>query len=139
MNKVSFSLSLLALLSACSSKLVKKEEVVRISKDYENVYVLKDKIDVGNFESLNKGAKVRLYFKAGGEFITVAAYPYAQPREEASGKVILQVFEGDFPNKKFNEAVLRTRIGDLVEEYTGKLETPAPTTTTPTKKKTGTK
>jgi type II secretion system-associated lipoprotein len=110
--------------AACSSRLVKKEEIQRISKDYEKVYILKDRVEVGNFDSLGKGAKVRLYFKAAGEYVSVYAYPYSQLREEANGKNILQLFEGDFPDKKFSEEVFRTRIGNLVEEYKGKLDEP---------------
>jgi len=110
--------------AACSSRLVKKEEIQRISKDYEKVYTLKDRVEVGNFDSLGKGAKVRLYFKTTGEYVSVYAYPYSQLREEASGKNILQLFEGDFPNKKFSEEILRSRIANLVEEYKGKLDEP---------------
>jgi len=124
MNKVSLLIIALVFLPFCSSKLVKKDEVVRISKDFEGIFQLKDKVDVGNFESLNKGAKVKLIFKAGGEFVSVAAYPYTQPREEAAGKIILQVFEGDFPNKKWSEDLFRARLSELVEEFKGKLETP---------------
>ncbi len=107
---------------ACGSRFVKKEEVVKISKDYEKVFVLKERIDIGNFESLNKGAKMRIYFKATGEYVSVYAYPYSQPREEAQGKCILQLFEADFPNKKFSEQLLRDRIAALLEEHKGKLD-----------------
>ena len=48
------SLYLILVALACGSKLVRKEEVQRISKDYEGVYVVKERIDVGNFDSLNK-------------------------------------------------------------------------------------
>jgi type II secretion system-associated lipoprotein len=110
---------------ACGSRFVKKDEVVKFSKDYEKVFVLKERIDIGNFESLNKGAKMRIYFKATGEYVSVYAYPYSQPREEAQGKCILQLFETDFPNKKFSEQVLRDRIGLLLEEHKGKLDAAA--------------
>ena len=110
---------------ACGSRFVKKDEVVKISKDYEKVYVLKERIDIGNFESLNKGAKMRIYFKATGEYVSVYAYPYSQPREEAQGKCILQLFEADFPNKKFSEQVLRERIAALLEEHKGRLDAAA--------------
>ncbi len=112
---------------ACGSRFVKKDEVVKISKDYEKVFVLKERIDIGNFESLNKGAKMRIYFKATGEYVSVYAYPYSQPREEAQGKCILQLFETDFPNKKFSEQVLRDRIAALLEEHKGKLDAAAGT------------
>ena len=108
--------------AGCGSRFVKKDDVVKVSKDYEKIYVLKERIDIGNFESLNKGAKVRIYFKTTGEYVSVYAYPYSQPREEAQGKSILQLFETDFPNKKFNDQVLRDRIGALLEEYKGKLD-----------------
>lgn len=107
---------------ACGSRFVKKEEVVKFSKDYEKVYMLKERIDIGNFESLNKGAKMRIYFKATGEYVSVYAYPYSQPREEAQGKCILQLFETDFPNKKFSDQVLRDRLALLLEENKGKLD-----------------
>lgn len=116
-----FILLALAFVAACGSKLVRKEEVQRISKDYEGIYVVKDRIDVGNFDSLNKGARVKIFFKTAGDYVSVYAYPYSQPREEANGKNILQMFEGDFPDKKFSEELLRKRIADLVEEHTGKL------------------
>lgn len=118
---VIFSLLIVALVAACGSKLVRKEEVQRISKDYEGIYVIKERIDVGNFDSLNKGARVRIFFKTAGDYVSVYAYPYSQPREEANGKNILQMFEGDFPDKKFNEELLRKKIADLVEEHKGKL------------------
>jgi len=111
---------------ACGSKLVRKEEVQRISKEYEGVYAVKERIDVGNFDTLNKGARVRIFFKTAGDYVSVYAYPYSQPREEANGKNILQMFEGDFPNKKFSEELLKQRIAALVEEYKGKLDKPAP-------------
>lgn len=108
------------LTAACGSRFVKKEEIQRISKDYEGVYVLRQRVETGNFDSLNQGARVKIFFKATGEYVSVYAYPYSQPREEAVGKNILQLFEGDFPDKKFSEAVLRERIAALVEEYKGK-------------------
>ncbi len=119
---LSLYLILVALALACGSKLVRKEEVQRISKDYEGVYVVKERIDVGNFDSLNKGARVKIFFKTAGDYVSVYAYPYSQPREEANGKNILQMFEGDFPGKKFSEELLRQRIAAIVDEYTGKLD-----------------
>lgn len=114
-----------SLLMACGSRFVKKEEIQRISKDYEGVYVLRERVETGNFDSLNKGARVKLFFKAAGDYVSVYAYPYSQSREEAVGKNILQLFESDFPDKKFSEALLRQRINDLVEEYRGKPAAPA--------------
>jgi type II secretion system-associated lipoprotein len=112
--------ALATLLVACGSRFVKKEEIQRISKDYEGVYVLRQRVETGNFDSLNKGARVKIFFKAAGDYVSVYAYPYSQPREEAVGKNILQLFEGDFPDKKFNEALLRERLAELLEEYRGK-------------------
>lgn len=112
--------ALATLLVACGSRFVKKEEIQRISKDYEGVYVLRERVETGNFDSLNKGARVKIFFKAAGDYVSVYAYPYSQPREEAVGKNILQLFEGDFPDKKFNEALLRERLAELLEEYRGK-------------------
>lgn len=109
----------------CGSRFVKKEEVVKFSKEYDKVYTLKERIEIGNFETLNKGAKMRIYFKTTGEYISIYAYPYSQPREEAQGKCILQVFETDFPDKKFKDQILRDRIAVLLEEYKGKLDATA--------------
>lgn len=120
-------LLLLLLAPGCSSKFVKKESIQRISKEYEDVYVLRERVETGNFDSLNKGARVKIYFKAAGDYVSVYAYPYSQPREEASGKNILQLFEGDFPDKKFSEEILKKRIADLVEVYNGKADEPAKT------------
>lgn len=106
----------------CSSRLVKKEEIQRISKDYEKVYSLKERVEIGNFDSLNKGAKVKIYFKTTGDYISIYAYPHSQAREEAVGKNVLQLFETDFPEKKFSETVFRSRLAGLFEEYTGKLD-----------------
>jgi type II secretion system-associated lipoprotein len=116
--------ALATLLVACGSRFVKKEEIQRISKDYEGVYVLRQRVETGNFDSLNKGARVKIFFKAAGDYVSVYAYPYSQPREEAVGKNILQLFEGDFPDKKFNEALLRERLAELLEEYRGKSDAP---------------
>jgi type II secretion system-associated lipoprotein len=116
--------ALATLLVACGSRFVKKEEIQRISKDYEGVYVLRERVETGNFDSLNKGARVKIFFKAAGDYVSVYAYPYSQPREEAVGKNILQLFEGDFPDKKFNEALLRERLAELLEEYRGKSDAP---------------
>jgi len=103
---------------SCSGKFVRKEEIQKIAADYTGVYALKEKIDIGNRDSLNKGAKVKIYFKTSGEFVSVYAYPYSQSREEAVGKNILQLFQADFPNKKFNETVFRERLGELIESTT---------------------
>jgi len=105
---------------SCSSRFVKKEEVQEFSKDYEKIYLLKKKIEVGNFETLNENAKVRIYFKTTGDYISVYAYPYSQNREEAVGKNILQLFDTDFPNKKFDPQVLKEKLAMLIEEDTGK-------------------
>jgi len=109
---------------ACGSRFIKKEDIQRISKDYEGVYVLRERVETGNFDSLNKGARVKIFFKAAGDYVSVYAYPYSQPREEAVGKNILQLFEGDFPDRKFSEEFLRQRIGELVEEYKVKPDSP---------------
>ncbi len=116
--------ALILLVMACSSKLVRKEEIQRISKEYEGVYVIKDRVDVGNFDNLNKGARVKVFFKTAGDYVSVYAYPYSQPREEAVGKNILQLFDTDFPDKKFSEEVLKQRIAQVVEEYKGKPDAP---------------
>ncbi|MFO1479490.1 MAG: type II secretion system-associated lipoprotein [Turneriella sp.] len=116
--------SLALVLFACGSRFIKKEEIQRISKNYEGVYVLRERVETGNFDSLNKGARVKIFFKAAGDYVSIYAYPYSQPREEAVGKNILQLFESDFPDKKFSEEVLRQRISDLVEEYKGKPDAP---------------
>lgn len=112
-------------LLACGSRFIRKEEIQRISKDYEGVYVLRERVETGNFDSLNKGARVKIFFKAAGDYVSVYAYPSSQSREEAVGKNILQLFESDFPDKKFSEELLRQRIAGLVEEYKGKGDTPA--------------
>ncbi|GAB4443483.1 MAG: hypothetical protein OHK0011_25760 [Turneriella sp.] len=112
------------LLVACGSRFVKKEDIQRISKDYEGVYVLRERVETGNFDFLNKGARVKIFFKAAGDYVSIYAYPYSQPREEAEGKNILQLFEGDFPDKKFSEAFLRQRLAELIEEYKGKPDAP---------------
>lgn len=117
-------LVVLLLTTACSSKLVRKEEIQRISKDFEGVYVIKERIDVGNFDNLNKGARVKVFFKTAGDYVSVYAYPYSQPREEAVGKNILQLFDTDFPDKKFSEEVLRQKIAQVVDEYKGKPDAP---------------
>lgn len=109
---------------ACGSKFIRKEDIQRISKDYEGVYLLRTNVETGNFESLSKGARVRLYFKAAGDYVAVYAYPYLQPREEAEGKNILQLFEGDFPDKKFSAEFLRRRLDELVEDYKDKGDIP---------------
>jgi type II secretion system-associated lipoprotein len=106
----------------CSSRFVKKEEVLRISKDYDKVYSLKERMEVGNFDSLNKGAKVKIYFKTAGDYISIYAYPHSQAREEAVGKNVLQLFDTDFPDKKFSEEVFRQKLAMSFEEYKGKLD-----------------
>lgn len=107
---------------ACSSRFVKKEDIHRISKDYDKVYALKERVEVGNFDSLNKGAKVKIYFKTAGDYISIYAYPYSQQREEAVGKNIMQLFETDFPDKKFSETAFRQKLATIFEEYKGKLD-----------------
>lgn len=119
-----FGICCVALLVGCGSRLVKKEDIQRISKDYEGVYVLRETVETGNFDSLTKGARVRIFFKATNDYIAVYAYPHTQPREEAVGKNILQLFESDFPNRKFDEQFLRKRLAQLLEEYKGKPEAP---------------
>ncbi|HRP68173.1 MAG TPA: type II secretion system-associated lipoprotein [Turneriella sp.] len=111
-----FSLATALILLSCSSRFVKKEDVQEFSKEYEKTYVLKKNIEVGNFETLNEGAKVRVYFKTAGDYIAVYAYPYSQKREEAVGKNILQVFDADFPDKKFNPQVIRDKLAPLIAE-----------------------
>jgi type II secretion system-associated lipoprotein len=108
----------------CGGKFVRKDDVQRISKDYEQVFALKKKIDIGNFDSLNQGAKVKIFFKTAGDYVSVYAYPYSQPREEAVGKNILQMFESDFPNKIFSEQVFRDKLATLIEPYNGRLDPP---------------
>jgi len=109
---------LILLMISCSGKFVRKEELQKIAADYTGVYSIKEKIDIGNRDSLNKGAKIKIYFKTSGEFVSVYAYPYSQSREEAVGKNILQLFQTDFPNKKFSDSVFRERLNELIEETT---------------------
>jgi len=109
-------------LCACGSKFVRKDDIHRISKDYEGIYVLKQTVEIGNFDSLNKGAKIRIYFKATGDYISIYAYPYSQVREEAVGKNIMQIFESDFPDGQFSEEKFREKLGSMVEPYQGKID-----------------
>lgn len=110
--------------SRCGGKFVRTADVQKISQDYEGVYSLKKKIDTGNYESLNQGAKVKIYFKTAGEYVSVYAYPYSQSREEASGKNILQLFDTDFPDKKFSESLLREKLDAIIEKHHGRLDPP---------------
>lgn len=122
MRRTTFVLvaGIVVLLGSCGSRFIRKEEIQRLSKDYEGVYVLRESVETGNFESLNKGARVRIFFKAAADYVSVYAYPHSQQREEAEGKNILQLFESDFPDKKFSEEILRQRLSELIEEYRGK-------------------
>lgn len=102
----------------CGSAFIRKADVKDLSKNYEGEYSVRERIDVGNFENLNKGARVKIFFKSTGDYVTVYAYPYSQAREEAVGKNILQLFEQDFPERKFSAQYIEERLAILIEPYT---------------------
>lgn len=104
------------LIIACSGRLVKREQLEEINKKYSMVYNLKADVDIGNGEKLNKGNKVKIYIQSGSETLKVYAYPYNQSREEAFGKNILQMFEEDFTDQKFNRKVFEDKMATLLEE-----------------------
>lgn len=111
-----FAFSILTL--ECGSAFIRKSDVKDLSKNYEGEYSVRERIDVGNFENLNKGARVKIFFKTTGDYVTVYAYPYSQAREEAVGKNILQLFEQDFPDRKFSTKYIEERLALLIEPYT---------------------
>ena len=81
---------------ACGSRVIKKEEIQRISKHYEGVYLLRDRVETGNFDSLNKGARVKIFFKAAGALFWLTALPFSPPGEELAAENPPHLLEGYF-------------------------------------------
>lgn len=110
-----FNFFLLFVFFSCSGRFVKKEELMELEKKYSGVYVMKQKVDVGNNQSVAQGSRVRLYFRSDSDSIKVYAYPFNQSREMAIGKNILLLFEEDFPKETYDRAFLEEKLKELVE------------------------
>lgn len=103
---------------ACSGRFVKREQLNELEQDYQGIYEIVADIDVGNndYEPLPVGSQVRLYFRSGGESVKVYAYPHTQRREEALGKNILYMFEGDFPEEEYDRKLFEEKLNTIVRK-----------------------
>ena len=101
---------------SCSGKLVKDEQVRELDEKYMGEYVTTTTIDIGNLETMKAGTKVKLYFQSGKKSIKVYAYPVHETREQAMAKSIVILFKSDFPDEKYDQAMLEQKIGEVVRK-----------------------
>lgn len=109
-------LLLATVFSDCTISYIKEDTLKSLQEKYEAVYVCIHDISVGNDEFLKAGTRVRLYFQSGSNSLKVYAYPFETPRERALGKNILYLFDTDFPDNKFMEAVLDKRLNEILKK-----------------------
>lgn len=107
---------LTVIFGGCTISFVKQDVLKSLDEKYKGVYVVLGDIPIGNDETLKAGTKVRLYFQSGGNSLKVYAYPFETPRERALGKNILYLFDADFPENKYTEAVLDKRLLEIVKK-----------------------
>jgi type II secretion system-associated lipoprotein len=104
------------LLAGCTITYLKDDMLKSLEKKYEGVYACIADLSTGNDEIIKAGTKVRLYFQSGSITVKVYAYPFEIRRELAIGKNIIYLFDTDFPDSKFDEAVLDKKIKEVLKK-----------------------
>ncbi|MDH4263915.1 MAG: type II secretion system-associated lipoprotein [Spirochaetia bacterium] len=103
-------------LAGCTLSYVKDDTLKSLEKKYEGVYVCTKDLPIGNDEFVKSGTRVRLYFQSGTNSLKVYAYPFDISREQSIGKNILYLFDTDFPDNKFEEVVLDSKLKEIVKK-----------------------
>lgn len=107
--------SLLFVLS-CSRDFIKEPEFSAINEKYSGVYIIKEKVDIGNEETMAAGSRVKIYIQTTDESVKVYAYNVKEDREQAVGKNILYLFKTDFPDKKFDAEFFDQELQKILKE-----------------------
>ena len=107
------------------SKLVKDEHLPALSDLEKPVYIMKTDVKLDE-RILTKGQHVRIIIVPGDEWIKVYAYPAESDPLKAERVNVLYLFEDDFKDEKFDMAVFRQKLGEIVEEYTAPPVAPVP-------------
>lgn len=108
------------LLAAGCSTFVPDEEAEKL-KVYESVngsyqdYILLVEVDRNDLV-LNKGERVRIIIVSGDEWIKVYAYRANEDLLKSMRFLILQMFNDDFPDKKFDREKFDQELGKIVEK-----------------------
>ena len=100
----------------CSARFVKKEELGKLKKEFDGVYVLTKPVDIGNNKKAEQGIKVRLYFFSASDSIKVYAYPHTQPRESALGENVLLLFDSDFPKEAWDKNFFKKKLFSILKK-----------------------
>ena len=110
------SLLAIVVLTDCSARFVKRKQLRELNKELggEKIYVLQKTVDIGNGKSLEKGARVRIWFESNTFSVKVKGYKVDEERESAWGKNIIYLHEGEFKNENYDKAVLMKKFGELL-------------------------
>jgi len=100
----------------CTLNFVKDDVLKQLDKKYEGVYVSIVDIQTGNDDKIPAGTRIRLYFLSAPTSVKVYAYPLDISREKALGQNILYLFESDFPDNQFVEALLDKKLREIVKK-----------------------
>jgi type II secretion system-associated lipoprotein len=100
---------------SCTLNYIKDDELKSLDKEFEGVYVTVKEIDVGNNNKIPAGTMVRLYFNSTSTSVKVYAYDEKEVREKALGKLILYMFDTDFPDKIFLKELMVKKLFEIVK------------------------
>ncbi len=107
--------------SACSHHLVKKESLIVLNEYYsDKTYYLKDNIQIGNNETIQKGASVKIWIESTPSLLKVKCYPSTEEREYAIGKLIIYIVNEDYKSKSMTREELDKIIAEKLVLYNPK-------------------
>jgi len=107
----------LLFLTGCTVPFIRPADLKTINETWMNeVFTVKSEIrtsdligKTGRDEVLfGKGARVRVWVEAGSDWVKVKAYPEADNREQARGKLIIYIFKSDLQEGQ--------QVGDLLRQ-----------------------
>lgn len=106
-----------ALICAGCSSFVTDEDVEALSVKYQSDdYILLQDI-TRNDVTLAKGTIVKLTFVAGDEWVKIYAYDRKEELLSSKRQLLIYMFEDDFPDKEFNQALLDAELSRVAQLY----------------------
>ncbi len=105
----------------CSHRLIKKENLYEFNEYYKDkTYYLKDNVNVGNNETIKKGASVKIWIESTASLLKVKCYPSEEEREYSIGKLIIYLVNEEYKDKTITKEALDKIIEEKLVLYNPK-------------------
>lgn len=110
-KSLSIAVLLFSMLFAVSCASFMSDQNVDALRKYEKkVYILKKNVVIDGNVVLKKGERIKLYIVDGDEWVKVYGYKKNEKLLKAKKRLILYIFEEDFPDEIYDEKFLKDKL-----------------------------